>query len=455
MALSHAPRSNPRPTTRVPRAPDSPPPSSRASGRESPFGVGEVLGRRYDLLTLLGAGGMGTVWEALDRVLDRRVAVKITSADARERLVAEARALAAVRHAGVPSVYDVGLHQGVPYMVMERLHGKDLQARLDAAREADRPLSILEAVEHASRIADVLGAIHSHGLIHRDLKPSNVMLATGDRTVLVDFGLARPEVGLRGKPKIEGTPHYIAPEVIEGCVMTPAVDLYSLGIMLHEMLTGAPPYESSNLNILLTSHLTGKIPSLLAIRPEVPPPLASISAELLARDPEERPLADDAARRLATLASRLRATRDVENANILVVDDDEAILRMLSAWLRKRMPTLEIRTATRGDEALRAMQLRVPDVLVLDLNMPGTNGIELCMHLRGMHLAKESLILPISAGAQPADLELLRQLGVTRFEPKGSRLGERVERHVREQLVRRGDSLPRLSMVPPCARPGA
>lgn len=453
MALSPEPISSPPPTTRLPRAP-RPDAVTPDGERQAPFAAGEILGRRYELLSMLGAGGMGTVWESLDRVLDRRVAVKLVAPEARERLVAEARALAAVRHDGVPDVYDVGVHATVPFLVMERLYGKDLQARLDAADESGHPLSILEAVEHAARIADVLGAIHAHGLIHRDLKPSNVMLATGDRTVLVDFGLARPEFGLRGKSKIEGTPHYIAPEVIRGHAMTPAVDIYALGIIVHELLTGAPPFESSNLNVLLTKHLVDPVPSLLSVRPEVPAPLAAIASEMTARDPADRPVADDAARRLETLARRLRATRDVENANVLLVDDDEAILRMLSTWLHKRLPTLEIRKATRGDEALRALQLRVPDVLVLDLNMPGTNGIELCMHLRGMQLAKDALIVSISAGAQPADLELLRQLGVTRFEPKGAKLGERVERHVREQLARRGDSLPRLSMLPPAARAG-
>ncbi|WP_412519007.1 cellulose binding domain-containing protein [Actinomadura madurae] len=245
---------------------------------------GDRLGERYRLERPLGAGGMATVWRAVDLVLDRAVAVKVPMegrpAEFTRRLRQEAQAAAALTHPNITGVYDYGEHdagpvgwQGhIPYVVMELLDGETLATRLSRG-----PLPWREAAGTCARVADALAAAHAAGIVHRDIKPANVFLTPVGVKVL-DFGIA-----FTGSPdgQIMGTPAYVAPELLTGTAPTAAADIYSLGVVLHECLTGAPPTPAST------------------FRKDTPDEVADLCRECLSPDAGARPTAAEAARRLA------------------------------------------------------------------------------------------------------------------------------------------------------------
>ena len=208
------------------------------------MGGEEVLGRRYRLVSQLGKGGMGVVWSAFDRVLDRQVAVKVLTAQyagdagSRRRVLAEARAAARLTHPHVANVYDYGESiasggERVPFVVMELLAGRSLAERLKRG-----PVSVELTLRVTAEIASALASAHAHGLVHRDVKPANVMLTPAGAKV-VDFGLAAAV----GQPddaddngQVLGTAAYLAPERLLGHHVVAASDVYALGLILYRML---------------------------------------------------------------------------------------------------------------------------------------------------------------------------------------------------------------------------
>jgi tRNA A-37 threonylcarbamoyl transferase component Bud32 len=273
--------------------------------------VGMVLGGRYVLEDVLGEGGMATVYRARHNLVERPCAVKILhpelSKDStlRERLRREARSAAAISHPNVVEIYDFGeTPTGEPYLVMELLHGSSLRDLMGA------PMPVAEVIELGRQMAEGLARAHDLGVVHRDLKPENVFVVpqpNGTQLVkIVDFGLARVrrEDRLTVMGQIVGTPPYMAPERFKQDDVTPAADLYALGIVLYEMVVGALPFESNNVAGFVLAHLEDVPARLSAKVPSVPPALEDLVAELLAKKPEERPVdAHDVARRLSLLAS--------------------------------------------------------------------------------------------------------------------------------------------------------
>ena len=252
---------------------------------------------RYDILGRIGAGGMGTVYKAHDPHLDRTVALKVPRIDTLsqdrakrlERFQREGRSAAQVWHPHVCPIYDVGIHDGQPYVVMAYVEGQSLAERLAQQGRFD---DVGTAVTLIRQLLDALGAIHEHGIIHRDLKPSNVMLDAGGRAVLMDFGLARPEqeaARLTSDGVVVGTPAYMAPEQATGQPERtgPWTDLYSAGILFFEMLTGRLPFEGDAMAVL------GKVvheppPALSSLRPFLDARLDAILLKALQKDPEAR-----------------------------------------------------------------------------------------------------------------------------------------------------------------------
>ena len=234
----------------------------------------------YEILDLLGAGGMSEVYRARDTRLGREVAVKViasaSSLDASrvDRLMKEARAVSRLNHPRICTLHDVGQENGVPFLVMELLEGTTLAHELDKGH-----LSAVRAVAIAIEIAEALNAAHSRGVIHRDLKPSNVML-TASGVKLMDFGLARLQDSetprsitsrtLRIAPTEDGamlgTLPYMSPEQVQGKRADARSDLFALGVMLYEMLTGVRPFRADNRAALTAAILT-----------ETPPPASSLS----------------------------------------------------------------------------------------------------------------------------------------------------------------------------------
>ena len=257
-----------------------------------PFASGELLGGQYRVGAVIGRGGTSHVFEAEDVHLRRRVAIKVvTDPDAGASvLLHEARALAAIRHPGLPSIHGVATHGGWTYLALERLFGVSLEERLGPPGK-QVALPVPETIRILTAIADVLGAVHDAGMAHHDLKPGNVMLCPRDRVVLVDFGIMVPEVEAGGRARC-GTPRYLAPEAITGAVQpgrAHLIDTYAFGVMGFEMLAGAPPFQAPTIARLLEAHVHAPPPPLPPRCPAAPAALCALIGACLAKDPADRP----------------------------------------------------------------------------------------------------------------------------------------------------------------------
>ncbi len=254
------------------------------------FKIGQLIDDKYEIRSVLGKGGMGQVFEARDRELNRLVALKAAWPHVGDdSLKREARVLAAFRYPGLVTVHELASHDGVTFMVMERLSGTTL-AELLMRREG--PLAFDECVRILLGLCDALRPLHASGLAHADLKPANIMLAPGDRTVLLDFGIARIEQLRAGSQRITGSPHYMAPEAVRGAVPVGGahlIDLYAIGVIAFVMLTAEPPFDYTNPVELMMAHVHDVAPRVSTRRSDVPPALDELVADLLAKDPADRP----------------------------------------------------------------------------------------------------------------------------------------------------------------------
>jgi serine/threonine protein kinase len=264
--------------------------------------IGSILAGTYELRGLLGSGGMAQVYDGHDLNLDRPVAVKVARPATADALRIEGRALATVKHPSVIGVFHSGVHGGHDYLVIERITGPTLRARLDGRPLDGGPLPIQSVVAYTRGMAEALSVVHQAGLSHRDLKPENVMLR-GDRIVLTDFGLTRSELA-QTDDAMTGTPNYMAPEVITRCVQRGAghlVDLYALGIVAYEMMVGRTPFDRGHWDKTLHAHVFEPPPDPRLLRDDVPEPLARLVLDLLAKEPDARPeSAEVVAARLAS-----------------------------------------------------------------------------------------------------------------------------------------------------------
>jgi serine/threonine-protein kinase len=252
-----------------------------------------VIADRYELEELCGSGGMSTVFRAHDVQLDRRVAVKILHAryadesEYVERFRREARAVAQLSHPNIVTVIDRGEDDGRQYIVFEYVEGENLKELVGRAGR----LPLRRALELTLAVADGLAFAHDHGLVHRDVKPQNVLLSDEGEVKVTDFGIARSldvEHGVTQTGTVLGTGEYLAPEQASGEPVSAATDVYSLGVVLWELLTGDVPFAGENFVAVALRHVNEPPPSLLAARPDAPPRLAAAVERALAKDPLDR-----------------------------------------------------------------------------------------------------------------------------------------------------------------------
>jgi eukaryotic-like serine/threonine-protein kinase len=264
---------------------------------------------RYALKSLLGEGGLGRVYEAWDPLLSRTVAVKTLQFDldmpsriALDRLLLnEARAAANLAHPNIVTVYDAGLSAHGVYIAMERLAGRDLR---QAIAEGWRP-SPAVAAQTVRRVAEALAYAHARGVIHCDVKPGNIFLTRKNRPKVLDFGIARvatasgvPSAAAADAP-VAGSPHYIAPEQLLSGSIDARTDIYALGLVLYELLSGQKAFPGDSLEAIHTAVLESSPPPVHALRPEVPAGLSALVATVMSRDPALRPAtASDLAQQL-------------------------------------------------------------------------------------------------------------------------------------------------------------
>jgi Tol biopolymer transport system component len=267
-------------------------------------GAGSHLGP-YEILSAIGAGGMGEVYRARDTRLDRTIAVKVLAPNLsgnpeyRQRFEREARTVAALSHPHICPVYDVGTHNGLDYLVMEYLEGENLAARI-----AKGPLPIDEALRYAIQIADALDQAHRHGVVHRDLKPGNIML-TKAGAKLLDFGLAKAyeprestpgsltalptaTTPLTGQGLIVGTLQYMAPEQLEGCEADARADIFAFGLVLYEIISGKRAFEARSQAAVISSIMTSDVPPVSSLNSAVPPALDHVVTTCISKDPDAR-----------------------------------------------------------------------------------------------------------------------------------------------------------------------
>jgi serine/threonine-protein kinase len=252
----------------------------------------QIFGGRYEVEARIGAGGMAEVWKGHDRVLNRTVAIKtLLPQFARDgsfvdRFRREAQAAARLNHPGIVSVYDSG-DGSEPYIVMQYIEGRTLADFLAAGR-APQPM---QSAQIAQDIAEALAAAHAHGVIHRDIKPANVMVTRDGKILVMDFGIARLIAGPETAPQtsaVMGTASYLSPEQAQGQPVDARTDIYSLGSVLYEMLTGRPPFTGDSPMAIAYKQVNATPPAPSSLNPDVPPALDAIVMRALSKNPANR-----------------------------------------------------------------------------------------------------------------------------------------------------------------------
>lgn len=283
--------------------------------------IGHVFGGRYQLKSRLAIGGMGEVWQALDSVIERNVAIKILKEEYfgdkafRERFRAEARHAALVNHEGIASVYDFGEEEGSAYLVMELVPGEALSTIL----ERERFLAPERVLDIGAQTASALHAAHEAGLVHRDVKPGNLIITPDGRVKITDFGIARAvdQVPLTATGQVMGTVQYLSPEQASGKTASALTDIYSLGIVAYEALAGKRPFTGESQVSIAMAHIKQAPPPL----PDtIPLAVRNLILACIAKKPERRPTS---ARQLARAAIAITRGRVGEALALVPAVDDE------------------------------------------------------------------------------------------------------------------------------------
>jgi tRNA A-37 threonylcarbamoyl transferase component Bud32 len=366
--------------------------------------VGTLLSERYRLDAHVGTGGMSTVYRAFDTVLERQVAIKLmhreiaSDSDQLERFRREARAVAQLNHPNIVGVIDAGEDAGTPYIVLEFVEGETLKERI--RRHGRLPIS--EAVAYAIEIARALGAAHARRIVHRDVKPQNVLIDEEGTAKVTDFGIARSlaEEGLTADGRVLGTTDYVSPEQALGRPVGPQSDLYSLGVVLFEMLVGDVPFHGENQVAVAMKHVREELPDVQRRRPEVSSALAAVV---------DRATAKDLNRRYATvgdLIADLEELLAIETARAgQATGEATAVLRTLSPRVRGRLP-LRIRHPGRIVAALAIVAAAVAVALIVAADR--TN--------RGAQATRNIAPPPNSSGLKAISL---KQANAHDFDPAG------------------------------------
>ncbi|HEX7418270.1 MAG TPA: serine/threonine-protein kinase [Thermoanaerobaculia bacterium] len=260
----------------------------------------------YEVERVLGRGAMGTVYLARDRRIGRRVALKTISISPQQlddstspeefytRLQREAEVVGSLTHPNIVALYEAGYEDGrIPYLAMELVEGKTL---LDVMKEAGAPLELAAALRIIDDVLRGLAFAHSRGIVHRDIKPANVLIGADGVAKIADFGIARPQnSSLTKAGALLGTPNYMSPEQVLGKPLTQKADIFSTGVMLFEMLTGVKPFAAGDLTGTLHNILRAEVPHASGLNDAIPRDIGDVIARMVAKDPDMRPVADEAA----------------------------------------------------------------------------------------------------------------------------------------------------------------
>jgi eukaryotic-like serine/threonine-protein kinase len=300
--------------------------------------VGTTIAGRYELEEVVGHGGMSSVFKAHDSLLERNVALKVLheqyneDEDFVERFKREARSVAQLQHPNIVTVIDRGEEDGRQYIVFEYIDGENLK---EFTVRKGR-LEVREALEIAIEVAQALAFAHEHGLVHRDVKPQNVLLNGDGRAKVTDFGIARSldvDTGMTETGTVMGTSNYIAPEQASGQGVDAQTDVYSLGVVLYELLAGDVPFLGESFVAVALKHVHEAPPNLLDVRGDVPPRIAAATDRALEKDPAQRfPTMDAFASELQACLAELDGGGDEEATMVVPAVRTSARRKPVSRW---------------------------------------------------------------------------------------------------------------------------
>jgi putative two-component system response regulator len=389
----------------------------------------------YRIVSRIGRGGMATVYCAHQPGLDRFVAIKVLpeffveEESYKERFQLEAQTVARLHHPNILSAFDFGYEGGIPYLVMELVEAGTMAERLG------RPIELQEVVRYLRPIAAALDHAHARGVLHRDIKPSNILVRQDGTPVLADFGLAKLADSVRkltASGIVFGTPEYMSPEQAAGETLGPATDQYSLGVVAYEMLTGRVPFQGDTPGAILISHMRQAMPATHELPAELSAHVDQVLGRGLAKAPKDRystvsefvsaltpaawpsPVADE---RLGTGATHPRRNGTRHSLPVVLVVDDRAANRELIEACLAGIDC-EIRTADDGNTALKMVEAAPPDLVLLDVQMPGMDGYEVCTRIKARPRGELLPVVMITALDRANDRVMALEAGADDFMSK-------------------------------------
>ncbi|WP_119065551.1 protein kinase domain-containing protein [Aggregatilinea lenta] len=364
--------------------------------------LGRKLNDRYEVQALVGEGATAAVYRGLDLRLQRTVGIKLllpyVDSTTRQRFQREAFSAAQLNHPNIMGIYDVGEENEQSYLIVEYVEGEPLYSFIPS------PPQIV--AEYGRQICLALDYAHQRNVIHRDIKPANIHITPSGQVKIMDFGLAiTPDSKrLTAMGRIIGTPAYLSPEQAQGLTLDTRTDLYSLGIVLYELATGVLPFDADDIGVLLLQQVkkTPKPPSELA--PEIPPNLEAVILKALQKEPQNRfaTAGEMAAALLAVLERDANMRSTVQPAvqatapeppsapeegraspiRVALADDHRILRTSLAMFLDVNDDITIVGEADNGEQALEVVRDQLPDVLLLDLNMPGAGGLDILPQIR-------------------------------------------------------------------------
>lgn len=393
--------------------------------------IGRKLNQRYEIYELLGEGATSEVYRGIDTLLGREVALKILHPHVRDttrkRFFQEAMAAAQLNHPNIMLIHDRGEDNGRDFLVVEYVRGKSLTDFIPTSPEM--------VIDLGSQIASALHYAHERHIIHRDIKPANIMVTPEGQVKIMDLGLALPREAQRvtAPGMVIGTPAYISPEQAKGKDLDRRTDIYSLGIVLYEMVTGQLPFNADDITALLLQHVQQPPPPPRLVIPQIPLALETVILKSLEKDRERRfqsaQAFADALR--AVLPGRATSSATAPSAaptssdesvvkdpdhvktqkrgniiRVVMADDHTLLRRTLANYLETQDDIMVVAEAADGNEALAKTLEMQPDVLLLDLNMPGKGGLEALPDIRSKVPNTKVLVLT----GRDDDLYIMRAL---------------------------------------------
>jgi len=422
--------------------------------------TGTKLNNRYQILERIGEGATSTVYKGLDILLGREVALKVLLPHVRdatrERFFQEAMAAAQLNHPNIMAIHDRGVDHDRHFLVVEFVGGVPLTHYIPSAPEV--------VIELGSQIARALNYAHERDIIHRDIKPANIMVTAEGRVKIMDLGLALPREAKRvtAPGMVIGTPAYISPEQAKGRPLDRRTDIYSLGIVLYEMATGQLPFNADDITALLLQHVQQPPPPPRLHVDSLPLALENVIMKCLEKDANRRfqtahalaglleaatppptlqPDVDTLPNRpdwASTLQSKQvrEAARKPQIIRVVLADDHTLLRRTLTNYLETYDDIVVIAEAENGDQALQQILQNKPDILLLDLNMPGKSGLDVLPEIREQAPQAKVLVLT----GRDDDLYIMRALragahGYVLKSTDEKQLVESIRKVINDELV--------------------